>query len=295
MKNQLLHRFCTKFIGPAYLVFGGFLLTACSDLQKDIDVKLPSYNSELVVECYLEDGKIPSLTVTESVSYLAPGALPNVPTDVTVALTLPDGSVVPLGFSPNPRALNDTVLNEQFHTHIGTVPLVARPGDVFRLEAFDGRGRRVTGTATVAADVAIDSLEYKFNDKTGSARKAYLLTNFRDPATPDDAYRILLHKGDPAKGVLRKKPEVDNFFPDRLNNGRPFTVGTSYRFVAGDTVTATLYHTDLAYYNFRRSLNDARNANGNPFAQPSAIFSTVQGGIGVFTVLNYKRMTKVVR
>ena len=88
---------------------------------------------------------------------------------------------------------------------------------------------------------------------------------------------------------------MDYDVEDRLNNGRNFTVGTSYRFFAGDTVTATLYHTDQAFYRFRRSLNDARNANGNPFAQPSAIYSTVQGGIGIFTVLNYNRLTRVVR
>ena len=271
------------------------LLAACGSLQKNVDVKLPSYDSELVMECYLENGAVPSLTVSESVYYLSPNAIPSVPTDVTVALTMPDGTVVPLGFSPNPRVLRDTVLNDKFHTHIGTVPIVARPGDVFQITAFDTRGRRVTGTATVPSNVAIDSVDYKFNDKTGAERKAYFLTNFRDPASPDDTYRIQLHKGDPARGVLRRRPETDIFLEDRLNNGRNFTVGTSYRFFAGDTVTATLYHSDQAFYRFRRSLNDARNANGNPFAQPSAIYSTVQGGIGIFTVLNYNRLTRIVQ
>ena len=282
--------------GALLLVAG--LLAGCG-LQKDVDVKLPSYDSELVLECYLQNGVVPSLTVIESVSYLG-SVLPTVPTDVTVALTLPDGSTQPLAFNPNPAALRDvtlrdTVLNEKFHTHIGTVPVVARPGDVFTITAFDTRGRRVTGTATVPTDVAIDSVEYKFNDKTGTARKAYFLTNFRDPAPLGDTYRIQLHKGNPARGVLRRRPETDIFLEDRLNNGRSFTVGTSYRFLAGDTVTATLYHSDLAFLRFRNSLNNAANANGNPFAQPSAIYSTVQGGLGIFTVLNYQRLTKVVR
>ena len=82
---------------------------------------------------------------------------------------------------------------------------------------------------------------------------------------------------------------------DRLLNGQPFVLGTSYRFNPGDTVTATLYHTDLAYFRFRQSVRDARQANGNPFAQPSAIFSNVQGGVGIFTVLSGTRATKVVK
>ena len=111
-------------------------LTGCG-LQKDVDVKLPSYDSELVLECYLQNGALPTLTVTESLGYLDPTVIPLPPTDVTVALTLPDGSVQPLAFRPNPQALRDTVLNEKFHTHIGTTPIVARPGDVFQITAFD--------------------------------------------------------------------------------------------------------------------------------------------------------------
>ena len=275
------------------LLVGLLALAGCGKLQNNIDVPLPSYSAELVVECYLEPGKVPSLAVTTSVPYLG-SVLPRVPTDVTVTLTMPDGTPVPLNFAPNYKALTDST-GEKFHSHIGRDPLVARPGDVFRLDVRDTQGRHVTGSTTMMTLVPIDSVEYKFNDKTGSERKAYFLTNFRDAATPNDSYRLQLHKGDPAKGALLREPEVDNSFPDRLNNGQSFTVGTSYRFLAGDTVTATLYHTDEAYYRFRQSVRDARNANGNPFSQPSAIYSTVQGGIGIFSVLSATQTTKVVR
>ncbi|HEX8656031.1 MAG TPA: DUF4249 family protein, partial [Hymenobacter sp.] len=80
---------------------------------------------------------------------------------------------------------------------------------------------------------------------------------------------------------------------DRLINGTPVVLGTSYRFNPGDTVTATLYHTEPAFFRFRQSVRDARGANGNPFAQPSAVYSNVQGGIGIFTVLSGTRATKV--
>ncbi|HEX8330103.1 MAG TPA: DUF4249 domain-containing protein [Hymenobacter sp.] len=269
-------------------------LAGCGALQNDIDVPLPSYTNELVVECYLEPGKVPALTVTSSVPYLNP-AIPQLPTDVTVTLTMPNGTAVPLRFDPNYQVLTDTVSGEKFHTHIARDPLVARPGDTFTLEVRDTKGRRATSTTTMLAPIPIDSVEYKFNDKTGSERKAYFLTTFQDPPTPDDCYRLQLHKGDPAKKALLQEPEVDNSLKDRLLNGKPFTVGTSYRFAAGDTVTSTLYHTDVAFYRFRQSVRDARNANGNPFAQPSAIYGNVQGGIGIFSVLSRTRMTKVVR
>ncbi|MFD2717649.1 DUF4249 domain-containing protein [Hymenobacter monticola] len=270
------------------------VLAGCSKLQNDINVPLPAYSSELVVECYLKPGKVPSLSVSTTVPYLS-SVLPQIPTDVTVTLTMPDGTPVPLAFQPNYQALIDTVSGVKFHSHIGRTPLVARPGDVFKIDVADTKGRHVTGTTTMLAPIPIDSLNYKFNDKTGSERKAYFLTNFRDPISPDDCYRLQLHKGNPAKGALLKSPETDMSLEDRLLNGQQFVVGTSYRFRAGDTVTATLYHIDRAFYRFRQSTRDARNANGNPFAQPSAIYSNVQGGVGIFTVLSGTVKTKVVQ
>ena len=274
------------------LVGGLCALAGCGKLQNDINVPLPTYSSELVVECYLEPGKLPSLAVTTSVPYLGV-VLPQVPTDVTVTLTMPNGTLVPLRFSPNYRALTDTT-GEKFHSHIGRDPLVARPGDIFKLDVRDTKGRQVTGTTTMLVPVAIDSVEHKFNDKTGAERKAYFLTNFRDPSTPNDYYRLQLHRGNPARGALRRRPEVDYTAQDRLNNGRAFTLGTSYRFSANDTITATLYRIDESFYRFQQSVRDARNANGNPFGQPSAIFSNVQGGIGIFTVLSGTRATKII-
>ena len=266
---------------------GGLLLalTNCSKLQNDINVPLPTYSAELVLECYLEAGKVPSLAVTTSV--------PQVPPDVTVTLTMPNGTPVPLAFNPNYKALVDTAAGEKFHSHIGRDALVARPGDVFKIDVRDTQGRHITGTTTMLAPIPIDSVEYKFNDKTGTNRKAYFLTNFRDPASPDDCYRLQLHKGRPTAKNLLKSPEVDMSVQDRLLNGQPFVLGTSYRFNPGDTVTATLYHTDLAYFQFRQSVRDARQANGNPFAQPSGIYSNVQGGVGIFTVLSGTNATKV--
>ncbi|MDQ2795105.1 MAG: DUF4249 domain-containing protein [Bacteroidota bacterium] len=270
----------------------GLASAGCSKLQNDINVPLPTYSAELALECYLEPGKVPSLAVTTSVPYLG-AVLPQVPTDVTVTLTLPNGAPMPLAFSPNYKALVDTTSGEKFHSHIGRVPLVARAGDVFKIDVRDTQGRHITGTTTVLTPIPIDSVEYKFNDKTGANRKAYFLTNFRDPASPDDCYRLQLHKGRPTAKNLLKSPEVDISVQDRLLNGQPFVLGTSYRFNPGDTVTATLYHTDLAYFQFRQSVRDARQANGNPFAQPSGIYSNVQGGVGIFTVLSGTMTTKV--
>ncbi|MGI4874881.1 MAG: DUF4249 domain-containing protein [Janthinobacterium lividum] len=266
------------------------LLGACKSLQQDVNVPLPYYANQLVVESYLEDGVVPRLTVTESVPYLdnnqavAAGSvllpLPNgqiiqVPGDVTVSLTLPNGQAMPLKFSPGLD-----MATGKYYTHIGTTPVVARTGQQFGIDAQDKRGRHITGTAVVPGFIPIDSVKYKFNTLSGADYKAYFLTKWTDPGATNDFYRIMLHKGKPSNNS-----ETDAILRDQLFNGLPYAQVTTYRFRQGDTVTATLYHIDSLYFDFRQSTRDARNANGNPFSQPSAIHSTVQGGIGVFTVL----------
>ncbi len=276
------------------------LLAGCKSLQNDVNVSLPYYGNQLVVEAYLQDGVVPRLTVTESVPYLddgraaAPGSvvlpLPNglkvqIPTDVSVTLTLPGGQPVPLRFSPG---LDSTT--GKYYTHIGTARITAQANQQFGLDAQDKRGRHVTGTAIVPTRIRIDSAKYKFNDLTGSDKRAYFLTKWNDPAATTDYYRLQLHKGKPSNNS-----ESDNDISDRLFNGLPYAQVTRYRFRVGDTITATLYHVDSLYYNFRQSTRDARNANGNPFAQPAGIRSTVQGGIGVFTVLVSDKRTVILK
>jgi hypothetical protein len=272
----------------ATVLLGG--LAACGSLQKDINVPLPAYANQLVVECYLENGQVPRLAVTESVPYLDEGQavaagsyllkLPNgqnvqLPTDVAVKLTLPNGRTMNLAFKPG----LDTATGK-YYTHVGTAPIVARAGQQFALDAQDQRGRHITGTTVVPTFIPIDSVKYKFNTQTDTSRRAYFMTKWRDPGATTDFYRLMLHRGRPANNS-----ETDNDIRDRLFNGQTYAQVTRYRFRPYDTITATLYHVDSLYFDFRQSVRDARNANGNPFSQPSAIHSTVQGGIGVFTVL----------
>ncbi|MBT9393600.1 DUF4249 domain-containing protein [Hymenobacter sp. NST-14] len=267
----------------ARLAAAGTLLAGCG-LQQDIDVVLPAYPPQLVVEAYLEDGQVPRLTVTESVEYLATPT-PQVPTDVTATLLLPDGQRQTLRFAPGLDARTGKA-----YTHLGTQALTIRAGETFGLDLTDSQGRRVTGTATAPQPVPIDTVEWKFNDRPEEQREAYLLTRFRDPAATTDYYRLQIHRDS-----ISREPEVEYTVEDRLNNGSEFSLGTSYRFDPNDTLLVTLYHLDRAYFQFLQSVEDARNANGNPFGQPAGIRSTVTGGLGVFTVLVYDRRRVIVR
>jgi len=307
---------------PTRLLLALLLLSGCGALQNDVNVVLPTYDNQLVVECYLESGRVPRLTVTESVPYLANGqavsggsqafVLPNgqpiqLPTDVTVTLTLPGGRALPLVFQPGivlengstvplsqlDRLNRDSVAFKIFtHTAQAQDVLTLQPGQTFTLEARDQRGRRVTGATSVPARVPLDSVALRYNTLPPPDRKALQLAYWQDvPGT--DFYRRMIQRQ--RRGILRQASN-DNDVEDRILNGtRQFVVGTSYRFDPGDTLQVTLFHLDSAFYSFRTSTREARQANGNPFGQPSSIRSTVKGGIGVFTALSYDRKRIIVK
>ncbi|MCR5886826.1 DUF4249 domain-containing protein [Hymenobacter sp. J193] len=74
------------------------MLGGCG-LQQDIDVELPAYPAQLVVECYLDPGRVPQLTVTETTEYLA-SPNPSLPQQVQVVLSGPAGWRDTLEFAP---------------------------------------------------------------------------------------------------------------------------------------------------------------------------------------------------
>jgi len=260
------------------------LLDGCGSLQQDIDVVLPFGPSQLVVEAYLEPNALPRITVSETQPYLAPVELPIV-TDATVVLTRANGIHDTLFYAPD----IDRVTRKAY-THIGRRRLTARPGDTFGLEVYDTQGRRLTGTTTMPAAVPIQKVEWRFNNETGEQRKAYVLTTFQDAAGIGDAYRLMVHRR-----FLTRDPEVEYTVQDRLTDGQSITLGTSYDFNPNDTLIVSLFHLDTPYYNFLQSVQDARSANNNPFAQPSGVKSTVTGGVGIFTVLSVQRQNIILR
>jgi hypothetical protein len=258
-------------------------LLSCENLQQDIDVNLPVAPSQLVVECYLEPNQRPQLTVSETVPYLS-SPIPSVPADVTVVLTGPNRQREVMTYEPGFNFVTGKV-----YTHRGRARLLISPGDEFTLTATDTKGRRVTGTAKMPAPVPIDAVEYKFNELPPEQREAYVLVRFRDPLATLDFYRFQVHRDS-----ISQEAEIDYTIEDRLNEGKEITLGTSYIFDPGDSLIVSLYHFDQPYYQFQQSTQNARNANGNPFGQPAAVRSTVQGGVGVFTILSYQRRSLVI-
>ncbi|NEM97045.1 DUF4249 domain-containing protein [Pontibacter burrus] len=260
-----------------YLLPLVFLLSC--DMEKEIEVVLPPHEPQLVVECYLENGYTFEATVLESSSYFDPPTAPAIPS--TEVYIMYRDKRVQLNY--NPGYNNRT---NRYYTHKSSTRMNAKPGETYRIEVIGTKDRVVTGFTTILPKVPISELEWKFNDKD----KALLLTTFQDDPDMTNYYRYMTHVGS-----MKKNARRDFVTDDNLTNGKVTTYGSAYDYEVGDTLILSLFNIEKQYYDFLRSVSDARNANGNPFSQPTKIKSSVQGGIGIFTNLVYDRKTVIIK
>jgi hypothetical protein len=263
-----------------YILFSLLLSLSACDLEQDADITLPSYESQLVVECYLIPGQQLTATVLESVRYFNSPTIPLVP-DAEVYITTPAGNRIKLEYRP---ALNE---DGKGHTHSSSTRMQGKAGEIYTIEVKDSKGRRLTGFTTIQPLVPIQEVTWKFNDK----EKAYLLTTFQDNPNEKNYYRYRTYQV-----IANRTSRMRDFVAsDDLTNGEKTSYGSGYDYERGDTMVVSLYHIEKQYYDFLNSTDNAKDANGNPFAQPSKIRSSVQGGLGIFTNLVYDTKRIVIK
>jgi len=304
------------------------LIAAC-DLERDIDINLPEYNSEIVLESYVEPGQPLRALVTESLSYTdlpSPTALDeNIPVTVSA-----DGQIFTLPLSQLASIIameGDTTAGNQFEAFKGAIELlglisdaavtITHNGTTHTLEEgiyfdFDnGKIYNYGNSFIVPADYDNDfSVEINSNDRTATATArllppvefdslryafsagdtlASIQAWFTDDGSVENHYRFLLHGKN-----LQDTVYQDGTFNDRFFDGDPVPLGSDFSFGIGDTAIISLYHIEESYHDFVETYEEAFFANGNPFAQPAQILTNVDGGLGIFATLSLMRDTVIV-
>lgn len=281
MKLNLL-----KYAAP--LTFLAFF--AC-DLSKEVDVVLPEYEGQPVVECYLEPGKPFRLLLTKSFAFFDPFGLDstffqNVLIQDAVVTIRYNGQTDTLynNFSLDPSPLK--VFN---YTGLNIVP--ATPGIEYTLSIIlPDNGGAITGTTLMLPPVPIDSNVVEFLQPGDTT--ARVITYLTDDSNTHNYYRRLLNYYS-----LDSVPEQDFLADDRVLTSTKLAFGTGYELGEGDTVYNTVCHITKDYYDYYESVQLAFFGNLNPFAQPSPIKSNVSGTanpLGIFTCLVYDRDTTVI-
>lgn len=259
------------------------LLLSCAACNKVVEVELPGYDSELVVEMYLQDGDFLKCLVSESVPYTS-NAIEKSPVRSVVIFS--DG------------VTNDTLRQERiedweaarWYNYASPKLFFADSAKTYTLTVSDGGTRKVTASTRLTQRmVRIDSLVCRPGEDNKNMFSIGMV--IKDPPAPGDYYRFLI-----TRRMNDYSPEVTDFYAADVSfNGEVYSFFSDAVYNRNDTVLARVYSLPAAHYDFLQTANNARRANFNPFVQPSPLQSNVTGGLGIFTILRYDERRIVVR
>lgn len=270
-----------------------FFFSSCGNLEKEINLDLPEYEPQYVVECYLEPGEPFGLLLTKSTPYFEPfpddllNFVSNIVVDSAEVTITHDGVDYVLANEPS---INPTTLKFYNYTNSELVPLEFDHD--FSLKITTPDGQVLTATTRILPVVPIDSVVVEFDEKRDTLARC--LTYLSDDPNTLDFYRRMIHQN----SLLDSIPQQDFTTNDDYVDDRTIVFGTGYDFKEGDTIYNTIYHIDRAYFDFWNSTFNSINSNGNPFGQPSTIISNIRSddgkALGIFTGLSYDRVMTIV-
>ncbi|MCS6929979.1 MAG: DUF4249 domain-containing protein [Saprospiraceae bacterium] len=273
------------------LALSALVLSEACNLEREIDLELPEYDSQPVVECYLEPGKPFRLLLTRSYRFFDPFGLDS----NFLERTLIQNALVTIAYNGRIDTLSNTPSAEftplKIFNYTGKNLVPSTPGIEYTLRIVMPDGKEILGKTVMLPKVPIDSIRVEWNPQRDTL--ARVLTYITDDRTRENFYRRTINYA-----TLDSLPDQDFIATDRIAQTEVIAFGTGYELTEGDTVINTLYHITKDYYDFLESVQLAVFGNQNPFAQPARIKSNVSGSanpLGIFTCLVYDRDTTIIR
>ncbi|MFH1121719.1 MAG: DUF4249 domain-containing protein [Bacteroidota bacterium] len=271
------------------LLISGILLilSSCESMLSDVDV--PESDPKLVVTGFLspDDDTISIIVKKSRPLYVPTQAWENsFPPINNATVTISDG-------------LNSLVL--PFNTQTGKyqVPNASMPviaGNSYSLEVTTPEGYRVTSICTIpegiAPDIEITGID-TINQYGSNSIKVSL--RFRDLPGAGHFYCITAGTfyGNEGYGFYFSETGFDRgepFVSDKNKDEELFSYRT-WEIYNDNSMERILYVslmiTDENYYHYHRSVNSTSDGD-NPFAEPTPVFTNIQGGLGIFSGINGK-------
>lgn len=280
--------------------------------EKEITVKVPAYTPKLVINSNTEVGDSFEVTIGKSVEILKYKANKDLSViDATVLLY--KGSVVA-----------DTM---KYNMEKGayTSGIVARDGDVYNIKVNAPNMPEATSVTYVPSFVPIADMQRikKTRLDAEGQQQDELRVKFSDPASKGDYYILSIYSSyDSANAnaydyssscVYTIDASVESVYDESIDqntclDGSAIFIrdalfnGTTKEFrlfvnsasmepyeVNGKMVypKVVLRHVTEDYFKFQKTYRFALSNAGNPFAEPTNVYTNVNNGYGVFSVLSY--------
>jgi len=236
--------------------------------EKEVDLNLPVFEETPVVECYLEPGKPYRLIAYYTSSYFDTPQIKEV-RDAIIQIQV-EGQTINLNYDTNPRPGETKRYNYRANDLI-TVPFQYNTNFALSIVL---NGKTYHANSTIAPPVLMDSYLVNCNDE----QRCQISIRFTDPVLETNFYRYLCIK-DSIGGEVKQ----DFVLNDELFENGKAGFGGGFSYNEGSNAVVKLFNINKDYYDFLNSVDDAQNANGNPFVQPSKIKSNIPGIMGIFT------------
>jgi hypothetical protein len=282
------------FLGPAFCLLPVLLLFLMG-CEKNINISLPSVQSQIVVEGHIETGQGAYVVLTRSTDYFATidtaALLASIVKDATVIVS--DGiftDTLPLILDIN--YLKTTYI--PWYYKKANPKVIGHPGGSYSLTILC-EGKKLTSFTTMPSPVVkLDSVWFKLNPPSDTL--GFIWAHLNDPENEQNFYRWYakrLHKDN------KFLAPIGATFNDKFINGTKFNFAYNRGsepnslakddqdnergyFKKGDSVVVKFCNIDYNSYNFYSSYEAAAASNGNPFGAPSNVKSNIQGGLGIW-------------
>jgi len=265
-----------------------FFIVAC---EKDISVDLPTPDSKVVVDGYVEVGLPPYLFLSRNSGYFEPINA------ATLNNNSENGAIVIIedGFLRDTMLEVDTIINgfKVSGIYIAT-KMIGTVGRNYSINILTKEGIQLTASTKLQAPVKLDSLWFKVQD--GKDSLGFVLAKLNDPDTSGNCYRWFAKR-------ITKDPffiaPLGSTFEDKFINGKRFDFAYNRGsiqnstadddlneeagfFKKGDTIIVKFCTVDHTTFEFWRDVESQIGSNGSPFAVPSNIKSNIKGGLGIW-------------
>lgn len=264
-----------------------FYATGCN-LEKQIDIQLPGYDSEPFVECYLIPNEPFRLLITQTTSYFGNLTLDNPLYSESFLL---QGAQVFITHGLNKYQLENNLgvdsNTQKIFNYTNPNGVEYNTVDSFYLEVLLPNGGLITSASIFLDTVQFDSIVVQFDQNDSLART---LTYFKDFPEETNFYRRVLKVG------TKSDEPLQDFVTDDLFTDSVFVFGSGYVFNSGDTVFNSVFHLTEAYHDFLESVQQAIDGSSNPFGVPSPLKSNLSGNAqGVFTCISESKNRTIIK
>ena len=216
------------------LAFSILAFFAACNLEKEVQIDLPQYGSQPVVECYLEPGKPFRLLLTKSYGFFDSFGLDS----TFLEQTLVDGATVTIAYNGQVDTLYNQLSFEssplKLYNYTGVNLVSEDPAISYMLNITMPDGKQITGETAMLPFIPIDSVVVEWNPEQDTLSR--VLTYLTDDLSQENFFRRLLNYGS-----LDSIPEQDFLANDRASTTDQIAFGTAYELVEGDTVFNTIF------------------------------------------------------